>query len=61
MTIDKNSLTWCHVSEPNGGHGDEAEVEGVEKRPVLTKRQKNDKYDRNITCPDKKIIEMFYI
>ena len=38
MTIDKNSLTWCHVSEPNGGHGDEAEVEGVEKRPVLNKK-----------------------
>ena len=39
-------LTWCHVSEPDCCHGDKTEVEGVEKGPVLTKKQKNDQYDR---------------
>lgn len=28
-------LTWDHVSEADGGHGDEAEVDGVEEAPVL--------------------------
>ena len=28
------SLTWDHVSEADGGHGDEGEVEGVEEGPL---------------------------
>ena len=28
-------LTGDHVSEADGGHGDEAEVDGVEEAPVL--------------------------
>ena len=28
-------LTGDHVSESDGGHGDEAEVDGVEEAPVL--------------------------
>ena len=50
-------LTWCHVSEPDGCHGDKTEVEGVEKGPVLTKKQKNDQYD--IKSPAKKKNETF--
>jgi len=33
------ALTWGHVSEPNGGHGHETEVKGVEEGPVLKKNQ----------------------
>ena len=29
------ALTGDHVSESDGGHGDEAEVDGVEEAPVL--------------------------
>ncbi len=27
--------TWDDVPEPDGGHGDEAEVEGLEEGPLL--------------------------
>ena len=28
-------LTWHDVSKSDGGHGDEAEVEGLEKGPAI--------------------------
>ena len=33
MSNRSESLTWNHVPEADGGHGDEGEVEGVEKGP----------------------------
>ena len=35
MLITELLLTGHDVSQPNGCHGDEAEVEGLEERPVL--------------------------
>ena len=30
-----NDHTWDDISEPDGGHGNEAEVEGLEKGPLF--------------------------
>ena len=39
-------LTWHDVSKSDGGHGDEAEVEGLEKGPAIPPKNINTILDK---------------